>query len=68
MEKLHVLSFIFIPFCRRCPFQRMLTGFALYKEFCYTFCPLTLTQLDFCVKYDHVTCMCGYFCHFTLKD
>ncbi|MFS7963184.1 hypothetical protein Hanom_Chr08g00735101 [Helianthus anomalus] len=50
LEKLHVLSFIFIPFFRRCPFQRILTGFVLYKEFSYMFCPLTLTKLIFFVK------------------
>ncbi|MFS8015647.1 hypothetical protein Hanom_Chr15g01359161 [Helianthus anomalus] len=53
-EKLHLLSFIFIPFYRRCPFQRILTGFTLYKKFCYTLCPLTLTQLNFLVKSSHV--------------
>ncbi|MFS7934035.1 hypothetical protein Hanom_Chr05g00386771 [Helianthus anomalus] len=53
-EKLHVLSFILTPFCRLCLFQRILTGFALYREFCCTFCPLTLTQLDFFVKSHHV--------------
>ncbi|MFS7986865.1 hypothetical protein Hanom_Chr11g01015281 [Helianthus anomalus] len=42
-EKLHVLSFILTPFYRRCYFQRILTGFALYREFCCMFCPLTLT-------------------------
>ncbi|MFS7951236.1 hypothetical protein Hanom_Chr07g00592551 [Helianthus anomalus] len=56
MEKLHVLSFILTPFCRRCPFQRILTGCVLYKEFCCTSCPLALTQLVFLVKYGHVPC------------
>ncbi|MFS8020442.1 hypothetical protein Hanom_Chr16g01415621 [Helianthus anomalus] len=52
-EKLQVLSFILIPLIRRCPFQRILTSFVLYKEFCCTFCPLDLTQLDFLVKSCH---------------
>ncbi|MFS8022888.1 hypothetical protein Hanom_Chr16g01444811 [Helianthus anomalus] len=43
LEKLQVLSFIFIPYFRRCPFRRILTSFALYREFCCMFCPLTLT-------------------------
>ncbi|MFS7898305.1 hypothetical protein Hanom_Chr06g00524631 [Helianthus anomalus] len=50
MAKLQVLSFILIHFFRLSPFQRILTGFALYRENCYTFCPLALTQLDFLVK------------------
>ncbi|MFS7964348.1 hypothetical protein Hanom_Chr08g00749201 [Helianthus anomalus] len=54
MDKLQVLSFILTPFCRRCPFLRIVTGSFLCSEFCYTFGPLTLTQLDFFVKSHHV--------------
>ncbi|MFS7966702.1 hypothetical protein Hanom_Chr09g00776871 [Helianthus anomalus] len=54
MEKLHVLSFILYPFYRRCPFQRILTGFALYREFYFTFSSLPLTQLNFLVKSGYV--------------
>ncbi|MFS8018538.1 hypothetical protein Hanom_Chr15g01393221 [Helianthus anomalus] len=50
MEKLQVLSFIYIPLFRRCPFQRILTGFALYREFCCKLRPSNLTQLNFSVK------------------
>ncbi|MFS7978039.1 hypothetical protein Hanom_Chr10g00910981 [Helianthus anomalus] len=54
MDKLHVMSFILTTFYRRCPFQRVLTGFALYREFCCTLHSLALTQLDFLVKSDYL--------------
>ncbi|MFS7981607.1 hypothetical protein Hanom_Chr10g00952971 [Helianthus anomalus] len=53
MEKLQVLSFIFIVLYKRCPFFQVLTGGVLYREFCCKFCPLSLTQLDVFVKSDY---------------
>ncbi|MFS7963119.1 hypothetical protein Hanom_Chr08g00734411 [Helianthus anomalus] len=42
-SKLHVLSFMFISNCRRCPLPLNLTSFVLnVSKFC-TLCPLTLT-------------------------
>ncbi|MFS7975264.1 hypothetical protein Hanom_Chr10g00878441 [Helianthus anomalus] len=68
MEKLQVLFFIFISCFRRCPFQRISISFALYKEFCCTFCPLTLTSLDFLVKFGHAQVNEGSLVFIHIKD
>ncbi|KAJ0948568.1 hypothetical protein HanRHA438_Chr01g0028741 [Helianthus annuus] len=54
--ELQVLSFIFIPNCRRCPFPLKLMSFILNVSKCYTLCPLTLTQLILFVKSSNVSC------------
>ncbi|MFS8024565.1 hypothetical protein Hanom_Chr16g01464721 [Helianthus anomalus] len=55
-SKLQVLSFLFTSNCRRCPLAQKLTSFVLYVSKSCTVCPLSLTQSDFLVKYDHVPC------------
>ncbi|MFS7965727.1 hypothetical protein Hanom_Chr09g00765581 [Helianthus anomalus] len=52
-SELQILSFIFIPICRRCPLCLNLTSFVLNVLKSYTFYPLDLTQLIFLVKSDH---------------
>ncbi|MFS7967649.1 hypothetical protein Hanom_Chr09g00788171 [Helianthus anomalus] len=56
LSKLQVLSFLFTSNCRRCPLAQKLTSFVLYVSKSCTVCPLSLTQSDFLVKYDHVPC------------
>ncbi|MFS7913462.1 hypothetical protein Hanom_Chr02g00142071 [Helianthus anomalus] len=56
MSKLQVLSFMFTPNCRLCPLAQKLTSFVLYVSKYCTFCPMSLTQLAFSVKYGHVLC------------
>ncbi|MFS7963960.1 hypothetical protein Hanom_Chr08g00744451 [Helianthus anomalus] len=51
-----ILSFMFTSNCRRCPLAQKLTGFVLYVSKSCMFCPLSLTQSDFLVKYGHVPC------------
>ncbi|MFS7921603.1 hypothetical protein Hanom_Chr03g00238941 [Helianthus anomalus] len=53
-SKLQVLSFMFTPNCRRCPFFQKLTGGVLNLPKSCTLCPLGQTQLDFLVKSGHV--------------
>ncbi|MFS8024075.1 hypothetical protein Hanom_Chr16g01458981 [Helianthus anomalus] len=54
--ELQILSFIFIPYCKRCPLSLKLISFVLNVSKYCTLCPLALTQLDIIVKSDHVTC------------
>ncbi|MFS7926132.1 hypothetical protein Hanom_Chr04g00293391 [Helianthus anomalus] len=54
--KLQVLSFVFTPNYKRCPLAQKLISFVLYVSKSCTVCPLSLTQLDFLIKYDHVPC------------
>ncbi|MFS7972521.1 hypothetical protein Hanom_Chr09g00845831 [Helianthus anomalus] len=42
-SKLQVLSFIYVPNCRRCTLISKLTGFVLNVLKSCTLCPLTLT-------------------------
>ncbi|MFS8020854.1 hypothetical protein Hanom_Chr16g01420661 [Helianthus anomalus] len=56
MSKLQVLSFLFTSNLRRCPFGQKLTGVVLYLSKPCTFCPLGQTQLEYLVKYGHVSC------------
>ncbi|MFS7916718.1 hypothetical protein Hanom_Chr03g00180621 [Helianthus anomalus] len=56
MSKLQVLSFMFTPNCRRCPFFQKFTGGVLNVSKSYKLCPLGQTQLDFLVKFGHVPC------------
>ncbi|MFS8030131.1 hypothetical protein Hanom_Chr17g01530491 [Helianthus anomalus] len=58
---------MFTSNCRRCPLAQKLTSFVLYVSKYCTTCPLGQTQLDFLVKFDHVPCTCGYFCHFIIQ-
>ncbi|MFS7987711.1 hypothetical protein Hanom_Chr11g01026111 [Helianthus anomalus] len=44
---LQVLSFIFTPFCRRCPLTQKLTSFVLNVPKSCRFYPLGQTQLSF---------------------
>ncbi|MFS8012684.1 hypothetical protein Hanom_Chr14g01323741 [Helianthus anomalus] len=55
-SKLQVLFFMFTTFCRRCPLAEKLTSFVLNVSKSCTFYPLGQTQLDFLVKYGHVSC------------
>ncbi|MFS8010526.1 hypothetical protein Hanom_Chr14g01298131 [Helianthus anomalus] len=50
MSELQILSFIFIPICRRYPLCLNLTSFVLNVLKSCTLCPLGLTQLIFSVK------------------
>ncbi|MFS7935826.1 hypothetical protein Hanom_Chr05g00408081 [Helianthus anomalus] len=50
MNKLQVLSFIFVPNFRRRPLPLKLMVFVLNVSKCYTICPLAPTQLDFSVN------------------
>ncbi|MFS7922041.1 hypothetical protein Hanom_Chr03g00243951 [Helianthus anomalus] len=52
-SKLQVLSFMFVPNCRRCPFSLNLTSFILNVSKSCTLCPLSITQSDIFVKYGH---------------
>ncbi|MFS7899594.1 hypothetical protein Hanom_Chr00s086375g01796891 [Helianthus anomalus] len=56
MSKLRVLSFMFTPFCRRCPLAQKLKNFVINVSKSCTLCPLGQNQLDFLVKYGHVPC------------
>ncbi|MFS7938005.1 hypothetical protein Hanom_Chr05g00434461 [Helianthus anomalus] len=47
MSKLQVLSFIYIPFCTRCPLAQNFTSYVLNVSKSCTVCPLSLTQLKF---------------------
>ncbi|MFS7953186.1 hypothetical protein Hanom_Chr07g00615591 [Helianthus anomalus] len=47
LSKLQVLSFMFIPFCRRCPLAQKLTSFVFNVLKSCTLCSLVLTQSDF---------------------
>ncbi|MFS7914312.1 hypothetical protein Hanom_Chr02g00151911 [Helianthus anomalus] len=49
-SELQVLSFIYIPFCKRCPLSLKLTSFVLFVLKCCMVCPLRLTQLILNVK------------------
>ncbi|MFS7947481.1 hypothetical protein Hanom_Chr06g00548781 [Helianthus anomalus] len=49
-SKSQVLSFMFTPNYRRCPFPLKLTGFGLNISKSCTLCPLSLTQFIFLVK------------------
>ncbi|MFS7988275.1 hypothetical protein Hanom_Chr11g01032841 [Helianthus anomalus] len=42
-SKLQVLSFMFVPNCRRCPLSLNLTSFVLNVSKSYTLCPLDQT-------------------------
>ncbi|MFS8006698.1 hypothetical protein Hanom_Chr14g01252271 [Helianthus anomalus] len=56
-NKLQVLTFMFVPNCRRCPLPLNLTSCVLnVSKSCTRYVLLTLTQSDFFVKYGHVTC------------
>ncbi|MFS8031914.1 hypothetical protein Hanom_Chr17g01551491 [Helianthus anomalus] len=52
---------MFVPNCRRCPLSLNLTSFVLNVSKSCTLCLLAETQLDFLVKYDHVTSHEGIF-------
>ncbi|MFS8024638.1 hypothetical protein Hanom_Chr16g01465561 [Helianthus anomalus] len=47
LSKLQVLSFMFVPNCRRYLLSLNLTSFVLNVSKSCTLCPLALTQLDF---------------------
>ncbi|MFS7888501.1 hypothetical protein Hanom_Chr00s000001g01595931 [Helianthus anomalus] len=47
---------MFVSNCRRCPLPLNLTSFVLNVLKSCMLCPLAQTQLDFLVKYGHVTC------------
>ncbi|MFS8027748.1 hypothetical protein Hanom_Chr16g01502361 [Helianthus anomalus] len=59
---------MFTSNCRPCPLAQKLTSFVHYISKSCTTCPLGQTQLDFLVKFDHVPCTCGYFCHFIIQE
>ncbi|MFS7953936.1 hypothetical protein Hanom_Chr07g00624491 [Helianthus anomalus] len=50
MSKLQVLSFMYVPNCRRYPLTSKLTGFVINVSESCMFCPLTLTLSDFLVN------------------
>ncbi|MFS7949182.1 hypothetical protein Hanom_Chr06g00568541 [Helianthus anomalus] len=52
-SEFQILSFIFIPFFKRCPLCLKLTTFVLIFLKSCMLCHLALTQLDFFVKSDH---------------
>ncbi|MFS8001591.1 hypothetical protein Hanom_Chr13g01192151 [Helianthus anomalus] len=56
---------MFVPNCRCRPFPLNLTSFVLNVSKSCTLCSLALMQLVFFVKYGHVSCTLGYFCHYT---
>ncbi|MFS8035144.1 hypothetical protein Hanom_Chr17g01589581 [Helianthus anomalus] len=51
-----MMSFILIPFFRRCPLAAKLTSFILNISKSCMLRPLALTKLIFLVKYSHVPC------------
>ncbi|MFS8032856.1 hypothetical protein Hanom_Chr17g01562621 [Helianthus anomalus] len=63
MSEFQILSFVLIVNFRRCPLSLKLTSIVLHVLNSYTLCPLALTQLDFSVKSNYVTCTRYYF-HF----
>ncbi|MFS7910986.1 hypothetical protein Hanom_Chr02g00112641 [Helianthus anomalus] len=54
MSKLQVLSFMFVPNCRRCSLHLNLTIFFFNVSKSYTLCRLSLTLTIFFVNYSHL--------------